>query len=249
MNSLTMSILILACVFGGALLGMLVRALLPHHHLSAESRDVIKLGTGLIGTMAALVLGLLVSATKGAYDTEKGEVMQMSANIVLLDRVLTHYGPETRDARDLLRRWVAGLLERIWWNGPPGTAPLPSAAGESLYDSIHRLVPTSEAQRAAQSEAQSICTEIARTRLLLFEQQASSLSMPMLIILVFWLSAIFASFGLLASPNATIVVTLLVCALSVSGAMFLILEMDEPFTGIVQITSTPMQRALEQIGR
>lgn len=249
MNSLTTSILILASVFGGALLGMLVRALLPHHHLSPESRDVIKLGTGLIGTMAALVLGLLVSATKGAYDTEKGEVMQMSANIVLLDRVLTHYGPETKDARELLRRWVAGLLERIWWSGPPGAAPLPSSAGEALYDSIHRLAPTSEAQRSAQSEAQSICTDLARTRLLLFEQQASSLSMPMLVMLVFWLSAIFASFGLLATPNTTIVVTLLVCALSVSGAMFLILEMDQPFTGIVQITNTPMQRALEQIGR
>src|SRR4030095_6662186 len=114
MSSITISLIVFACIFGGALLGILLHAVLPQHHLSNESKDIVKLGMGLVGTMAALVLGLLVASAKGSYDTQSAELTQMSANIALLDRVLALYGPETKETRALLRGAVARVLDQMW---------------------------------------------------------------------------------------------------------------------------------------
>jgi len=251
MSSATTSVIIFGCVFGGAIIGMLVRKLLPAHHLSAESKDVVKLGTGLVGTMAALVLGLLVSAAKSSYDSEKNEVTDMSASVMLLDRILAHYGPEATEARDLLRRTVEGLISRIWTgdNPQPGPIAATQSTGEQLYDQLHLLKPTNDAQRELLSEARSVFTSIGRERLLLFQQRGSSLSVPLLIVLVSWFAIIFASFGLFAPGNGTVIMVLLVCALTVAGAMFLIMELDRPFSGLIQISSKPLQDALSRLGR
>src|SRR5271163_2511215 len=100
---MTVGCIIMACVFGGALTGMVLRLILPEHHLSTDSKDVVRLGIGLIATMSALVLALLVASAKSSYDAQKTEVTQISANIVLLDLALAHYGPETKDIRAQLR--------------------------------------------------------------------------------------------------------------------------------------------------
>lgn len=233
------------------MVGVLLRSALPEHHLGAESKDIVKLCTGLIGTMAALVLGLLFASAKSSYDTEKSEVTEMSANVFLLDRVLAHYGPQTKDTRESLRRAVAGAIDRIWSaNGSPPaqTAPM-HPDGEDLYNKIHQLSPANDAQRSLQAEAQSLCTSLGRSRWLLFEQEGRSISMPLLIVLVFWLTTIFVSFGLFAPRNVTVIATLLVCTLSVSGAIFLILELDHPFQGLIQIPSAPVRITLAQLGR
>src|SRR5258708_12193208 len=96
------------------MLGMTIHTLLPERHLNAESKDVIKLGMGLIATVSALVLALLTNSAKGSYDTQRNEVTQVSANVILLDRVLAHYGPETKEARDLLKLSAAAMIDRIW---------------------------------------------------------------------------------------------------------------------------------------
>src|SRR5512147_2492171 len=114
MSSVTVSLIMFSCVFGGAMLGILLHAVLPQHHLSAESKDIVKLGMGLVGTMAALVLGLLVASAKGSYDAQSAELTQMSANIALLDRALAVYGPETKEVRGLMRGAIAGLLDQLW---------------------------------------------------------------------------------------------------------------------------------------
>jgi hypothetical protein len=251
MSSLNMGLLILACVFGGALAGMLLRAALPEHHLSKESQDVVKLGAGLIGTMAALVLGLLVGSAKSSYDKQSDEITDMSANVLLLDRVLAHYGPETQDARERLRLTVSSLIERIWSGDPSASAQSAptTTSGEELYDVILQLTPTNDLQRRLQSEAEAACTQFGHERLLLYQQGGSSLSMPMLIVLVFWLSVIFVSFGLFAPRNVTVITTLFVCALSVSGAMYLILEMTRPFAGLIKISDAPVRNALMLLGK
>jgi hypothetical protein len=222
-----------ACVFGGALLGMFLRGVLPEHHQSADSKDVLKLLLGLIGTMAALVLGLLIATAESSYATRSSEFTQMSANIILFDRVLAHYGPETKDARALLQRSVARGLHRIQpENGAPPAKFDPTAAGaEILYDKIQQLTPQNDAQRSIQAQALTMAINLAQTRWLLFEQSGSSIPMPFLVVLVFWLSVIFTSFGFFAPRNATVVVALLLGALSVSAAIFLILELAQPFPG------------------
>ena len=246
-----------ACVFGGALLGMFAHRVVPKQHLSADSKDVVKLGIALIATMAALVLSLLIASAKSTYDTRSNQLLQISADIILLDRVLARYGPETKDARVLLQHYLAAAIERFWPadRGRAGTihprATLDPRASpvEALFDKLQELSPQNETQRALQSQALTMALDLARTRVLLFEQLRSSIPVPFLVVLVFWLVIIFASFGLFAPRNTTVIATFFVCALSVSGAIFLILELDRSFEGFVQVSSAPLRAALTQLGQ
>lgn len=249
MSSFAIGSIVFICVFGGALFGMFLRAALPEHHLSTESKDAVKVGIGLIATMAALVLGLLVATAKASYDTKSNELTEMSANTVMLDRMLAHYGPETRPIRELLRRSGEHALELLWPQNGQAPRLEPAGGAETLYDAIEALSPKNDAQRALQSEALNLTVDIGKMRWLLFEQSGSSISTPFLVVLVFWLTIIFMSFGLFAPHNLTVIATLLVCALSVSGAIFLILELDRPFEGVIRISSAPVRNALAHLGR
>ena len=228
---------------------MFLRVVLPEHHLSADSKDTVRMGFGLIGTMTALVLGLLIASAKSFYDTQSNELTEMSAKVVLLDRVLAHYGPETKEVRDLLHSAVARMLDQLWPKDPgqhPQMEPT-AAGGEILYDKIQELSPKNDTQRSLQAQALNMAIDLGKMRWLMFEQGGSFISMPIMAMLVFWLAIIFSSFGLFAPRNATAIATLFVCALSVSGAIFLILEMYTPFRGITRISSKPMKEALDQI--
>ena len=243
--------IVFALVFGSALLAMFVHRALPEEHLTSDSKDVVKLGIALIATMSALVLSLLVASAKSAFDTRSNQLAQASADIVLLDRALAHYGPETKEARALLQRSTAETLERFWPAGGAKPITIDPAASpvEALYDKIEALTPQSEAQRSMQSQALTLAADVGRTRLLLFEHLGSSIPVPFLVVLVFWLCIIFASFGLFAPRNATVITVLCVCALSVAGAIFLILELDRSFEGLLQVSSAPLRAALAQLGR
>lgn len=249
MSSLTISMIILACVFGGALLGLLLRAILPPHHLTSETKDIVKLGMGLVGTMAALVLGLLVASAKGNYDAQSAELTQSAANIALLDRVLAIYGAETKDSRAILRGAVARALDQLFSGNDGRQAAPTSAGGEILYEKIQGLKPSNDAQRSLQSQALGLAVDIGKTRWLMYEQGRNSVSLPLLIIVVVWLTVIFVSFGLYAPVNATVITSLFVAALSVSGALFLILEMYTPYSGYVRISDAPLRAALANLGR
>ena len=249
MSAIAVGCIVFALVFSSAMLAMAVHTALPEHHLSTDSKDVVKLGTALIATMAALVLSLLIASAKTAFDTRSNQLVQASADIILLDRALARYGPETKEARSLLQRSVAGTVERIWPTDgakrvtiDPGASPI-----EAVYDKIEALSPQSEAQRSMQSQALILAADMGRTRLLLFEHLGSSIPVPFLVVLVFWLCIIFASFGLFAPRNATVIAVLCVCALSVSGAIFLILELDRPFEGVLQVSGAPLRAALAQL--
>src|SRR4051812_46032322 len=181
---------------------MFIRQALPEHHLSPDSKDVVKLGMGLIATLAALVLGLLVAAAKGTYDTQSSAVKQMAAQVMLLDRALVLYGPETTEARELLRRAVAANLEGIWPGGGARKANLaPGAAraeADAFYDKIAALSPKTDAQRALRGRALDVTTDLAQTRFRLFAQKGSSIPLPFLVVLVSWLVILFGGYGLLA---------------------------------------------------
>jgi hypothetical protein len=201
--------------------------------------------------MAALVLGLLIASAKSAYDTRSDQLLQISADIILLDRVLALYGAETKDARIMLKSSVVAALEQFWpVNGDrPATVDRRATSVEALYDNIQQLSPHSEVQRSLQNQALTMTFELGRTRVLLFERLHSSIPVPFLVVLVFWLGIIFASFGLFAPRNGTVIAVFLVCALSVSGATFLILELDRSFEGLMQVSSAPLGAALAQLGR
>ena len=251
MSPMAIGWIVFALIFGSALLAMFVHKLLPAEHLSNDSKDVVKLGIALVATMSALVLSLLVASAKSAFDTRSNQLTQASADMIMLDRALARYGPETKEARSLLQRSVAATLERFWpAEGAKRIAIDPAASPvEALYDKIEALSPQNDAQRSMQSQALTLAADMARTRLLLFEHLGASIPVPFLVVLVFWLCIIFASFGLFAPRNATVITVLCVCALSVSGAIFLILELDRSFEGLLQVSAAPLRAALAQLGR
>jgi hypothetical protein len=251
MSSLAISCITFACVFGGALLGILLRGALPEHHLSAESKDVVKLGMGLVGTMAALVLGLLIASAKASYDMQSSEVTEMSAKVILLDRVLAAYGPETKEVRALLRSRVARALDRMWSKDRTSSSSLePESAGaEVLYEKMQGLSPKDDVQRSLKAQTLTMTMVLGETRWLMYEQGVTSVSTPLLVVLVMWLTFLFVSFGVLAPCNATVVASLFVSALSVSGAVLLILEMYSPYAGLIQVSSAPVRAALAHLGQ
>jgi hypothetical protein len=253
MSATVISLIAFASIFGGAVLGLVLHAVLPEHHLSEESRDVVKLGAGFIGTLAALVLGLLVSSAKDVLDTMNTGMMDYGAEVVVLDRVLARFGPEAKPARDQLRAGLAAGIERIWPKSGSNPEGLRAVEGsnkmEDLQDVLRRLAPQNELQRALQSQAVQISGDLSLSRWRLIEHTQSSLPTVFLIVLVFWLTLLFVSFGLLASHNGTVSMVLLVCALSVSGAIFLILEMNAPLQGVIKISSAPMVKALDSLGK
>ena len=254
MSSIVISCIVFACIFAGTLLGMALRAMLPESHLSAETKDVVKLGMGLVGTMTALVLGLLIASAKSSFDTQRNGLAQMSANVILLDRALAHYGPESKDVREMLRASIADVLQHTWPQENPRSGPAEAKVRtegryEGLFEKIQQLAPKTDGQRALQAQALKTGADIAQTRWLMFAQKGSSIPTPFLAVMVCWLTLILASFSLFAPPNATVFSTLLVCALAVSSAVFLILELDRPFDGMIQISSAPIRDTLEQLGR
>jgi len=250
-GSVETSLIVFGCVFGGAMLGVWLRTILPEHHLNADTKEVVKLGVGLIGTMTALVLGLLVASAKGSFDTQRAELTQWSANVILLDRILAHYGPETAEIRGSLKVAVGRMVDQIWSKGGEETSATDSqlARREVMFDKLQELTPHNDSQRAIQSQAENMAIKLAETRWLLFEQSGSSISVPFLVVVVFWLTILFVSFGLFAPRNGTVIVTLLVSAMSVAGAIFLILELDHPFSGAIQISSAPVRSALAVLGK
>ena len=251
MGSFEISLVAFAVIFGGSIAGMLLRGVMPKHHLSHESTEVIKLGMGMIATMAALVLGLLVASAKSSFDAQSTELTQASANILMLDQLLAHYGPETKASRESLQRIVVHVLDAIWSENGLGSAPLgaPATGKEGLYEQIQGLTPQNDLQRSLQSQSLNLTMNLSQTRWLLFEQGTTSVSKPLVIVMVFWLAVIFISWGIYAPPNTTIVVTMLIAALSISSAIFLILEMYTPYQGLIQISSAPLRVALAQLGQ
>ena len=246
MRSIGISAIVFVCIFGASLLGMLLRSTLPEHHLSSDSKDAVKVGIGLVGTMAALVLGLLVASAKGNYDSQGAALTQLAANVVMLDRMLAHYGPETKEVRDSLRLAVNSFIDSVWSKTGSGLVP---GGNEIVYEKIQGLSPKDDRQRALQAQALSIAMSSAQTRWLMYEQGVASVSMPLLVVLVLWLSLILGSFGLFAPANGTVITSMCICALAVSAAIFLILEMYSPFSGMIQLSSAPLQAALAHLGQ
>jgi putative copper export protein len=248
---MAISWIVFGCIFGGAVLGLLLRNLLPEHHLDDATQRVVNLGMALIATLSALVLGLLIASAKSSYDAQKEEVTQMSANAVLLDRILAHYGPEANGTRVVLRRVVVSL-DRSWSKNFARSeldSPEQRALVESFLEKIQELAPHNDFQRSFQSQALQTALSVGQTRSLLLQQGGSSVPIPFLVVMVFWLALIFTSFGLFAPTNATAVATLMLCALSVSGAIYLVLELNTPFSGLMAISDTPLRNALARIGQ
>jgi hypothetical protein len=232
---------------------MFLRKMLPEHHLSGDSKDAVRIGMGLIATLCALVLGLLISSAKSSFDDMSSAISQSSAKLVLLDRTMANYGPETQPIRQTLRLMVIERVKLVWPESKTSTYGLhdfeKAPSVEIIADKLRELTPKSDLQRTFQSEALQLCREIVQTRWLVIEQSQAPLPPAFLVVLLFWLAILFGSIGLFAPPNKTVLAVMVVCALSVGGAIFLIEEMSNPLGGIVKISSAPLVNAVENMGK
>jgi hypothetical protein len=248
MSSLALSLLVFALVSSGAVAGIVLRERLPKHHLSDASQSVVKLGIGLIATIAALVLGLLIASANSTYNSDRAQITQMRAQVILLDRLLAGYGSEAIEIRAGLRQEIGAVVTRIWQEESSEALKagpfVPNTDAEALYGQIRLLVPKNDLQRSLQEQALTLFAQLAQTRLMLFAQSTATFPAPFLVVLVFWLVIIFFSFALPAPPNLTMLGVLFTCALSASAAIFLILEMGDPFSGLMKIPSAPLLAAL-----
>jgi hypothetical protein len=248
MTPIAISLLAFGLMLLGILAGGCAQRKLPEGHLSPESKEVVKLSMGIMGTLAALVLGLMVANAQSTYAARDAEIKQLTAHVILLDTLLEQYGKEADGVRMTLRQAVPRVAEQIWREGRSTalqSAPFkPASEGEAFYRQIQNLQPSSDIQREIKDRLLQVTIDTAQARFLLFSHLGSSMPMPFLAVLLFWLTILFAGFALMARPNATTVAALVVCALSVSGAIFLILELDEPFSGLMAIKAEPFKNAL-----
>jgi len=251
MTAAAVSLVLAVCVFGGSLLAMSAARALPDSHLGSEARDVIKLGMGLVATLVALVLGLMIATAKGVYDAQSAGVRQLAGNVLLLDRTLAEYGPETQHARGLLRQSAELMLHRLW--PADGSAPASLAPGESgaqmneFLREVTGLPAQNETQRFLKAEALKLVADLAQARFQMYVQGSSELPLPFLVVVVVWLSILFAGYGLVAARNATVMIFLFACTLSVAGAVFLIQELATPFQGVVRVSSLPLRDVIAQL--
>jgi hypothetical protein len=248
MSPLGTSVLVLLFIFGSALVGALLRPRFPSEHVNLETKHLVHSVVGIIGTMTGMVLGLLVASAKSSYDSQRDGLSELAANIVVLDRSLAHYGPETQEARSALRVSVRDMMERIWADESNSSESGKNARYDEVYDRILALEPKNEAERTNHSHALKIVYDTAQMRWRLYARRSSSIPMAFLVLMVLWLAVTFASFGLFAPRHATSFSVLLLGSLVVSSAVFLILELEHPFHGIVHISKQPLQNALAQIG-
>ena len=248
MAPIAISFVAFALALVGILLGSVIQRMLPEGHLSSDSKEIVKLSMGVVATLAALVLGLLVASAKSTYDARESEINQLTAYVILIDNLLAKYGEGAQAARAALRQAVPAIVDRIWREGQ--SAPLQStpfkasAQGEAFYQRVQELQPTNDIQRGLKDRVIQVTTDSAQARFLLFSHLGSSIPGPFLAVLLLWMIVLFAGFALMAPANATTLASLVICALSVSGAIFLILELDQPFGGMMVIPSEPLRNAL-----
>jgi len=246
-SPLAISLLVFVAVFGGALLGLFLRSVLPEHHLNADSRNAIKAGLALLATMSALIFALLIVSARSSRDTQNNQVLKLSSDFIQLDGVLARYGSETKDARLMLRDAVGTGMGQTLSSRLNSTEM--KADAEKLAEKIKQLAPGNDLQHSLRDQAMQVMADLEQTRMLLEEETGGSIPMPFMFLLVFWLVLIFAGLGLLTSSRPTVISVLLISAVSIASAIFLIVQLDRPLEGLMQISDGPLSDALRVVGQ
>lgn len=248
MSAVDISLIAFGLILASIAIGLLVRSKLPEEHLSGDSKDVIRLATALIGTMSAVVLALLFASTRTSYEATNSNVSQLTARLIELDHVLREYGPEGQVLRPILREDVIAIVDSIWQDDTAGArrtpTDVPVTQEVAVLGKVRQLVPANPMQANLQVRALQIGNDLEKIRLTLLAQPPDSISRPFVTVLVLWLCFIFASFSMSSKPNATLVFVLVVCAVAASSAIYLILELGQPFDGLLQIPNNAVRDAL-----
>lgn len=251
MNHFTIGLISFAGIFGGALIGFYGSRRLPPHHRSAETQTAVTVSVAVIGTLAALVLGLMITAANSSFTKRSEEVRELSLQLIRMDRNLSRYGPEADDVRAKLRDWATAKMQQLF-RDKGKVAPSSDQTIEMLegvQDALMDLKPKDERQEHLRTLCVTLSSTMIQARWALETHAGHSIPLPFLVLLIFWLAIVFASFGLFAPSNPTTMTALFLCALAVAGGIFLIEDLDNPSGGFVRLPADSMQRAVAEITR
>ena len=254
MFALTVSGVVFACTIAAVLLGLFLQTRVPPDHLNQDSKHTVNTVLVILGMLAAVVLGMLVASAKQSLESKVDQLKLMAARTVQLDRTLAGYGPETRETRDLLRTLVEQRIRELWQGRGASEQELQAKLGqgrgiELVQRQLLNLTPKGNAQSWFRSTALEVTNDITETRWLALLNTTATIPLPFIVVLTFWLMAIFGSLGIFAPRNGNVIITLGICALSVASAVFLIIEMDQPFHGFIRVPAALAQTALDQLGK
>lgn len=249
MHVVDVSLLVSACIFAGGLTGIFLHRILPDEHMTKDTLDVVRLAIGMISVLASLVLGLLIATAKTSFDTTDTAMRDYGADLILLAETFRDYGDGANVPRAVLRAYTERILHDNW----PDKGQALILAGEDreagtlmehLRESIRALSPVDAGQTWLRDQALQVSTSLLRQRSLLIDQREPSVRPAVLVILVIWIALIFVGFGLNAPRNGTVIAAFAVCSLAIGGAIFLVLELDSPFGGIIRISNRSIATAL-----
>jgi hypothetical protein len=246
-NPVLIGLIVFAVIVAGAFAGWAMRKRLPANHLTDETKSLVSLSMAIIATLSALVLGLLISNANSSFTALGGEVTTLSAQLIRLDQVLRRYGPETKQTRELLRQYVEAKTADLFPDDQVDVRIGSSSTYELLQqveDSLLALKPANSRDQWWLGQALTLAGKIGDARWLLAQRVGQGTPKAFMVVLVFWLTLLFASFGLFAPPNLTSAATLTVCALAVAAAVAMILELENGFRGVVHISPEPMRQAV-----
>lgn len=242
------SLIALFLIFMSAVAGIFIQNTLPEHHLSEESKNIIKAARGVVVGLAALTLGLLIATAKGSFDTKGTELKASAAKTIVLNRLLLNFGDKSKEARDALKIVAENgikVIEEINKNGVDRKKV--SGLGLDLLQKKLLELPDDKPElNWLKNTALSLGNDIAISRWKIYENSSASVSPLFIAILVFWLMGIFFSLGLIAPFNTLVLTALFMAALSMTGAILLTLELDQPYGGLIQFSTDPLKIALEQ---
>jgi hypothetical protein len=253
MGPLATAGLVFAICFGAALLGMYLFVRLPDHHVDRASKDSVAVVMALVATMAALVLGLLISSANSSFETQNSNILQVVADVVEMDQALARYGAETMPVREQFRDMVADIHDMTWSKTGIRTQALdPALASKratALFHELQALQPVNDIQREARDTALQLGRQIAHVRMQIFQRVNGQIPWPFFMVLVFWVAMLFLGFGLFTKMNPTVAIAMLIGAMSVASAVFLIMELNRPYSGLLQISDVPLRNAIGTLAR
>jgi hypothetical protein len=238
-------------LFGGGLLGLLLGLVLHADYRNDATQKIVQTTVGMVSLLSALVLGLLVATAKNKFDTNVKQTEDIAASLMLTDRQFVNYGPDAEPSRALLRQYAVANIAENW---PDANAPKPAPNDppawktlEQLQLALSNLKPTSEAQRAELATAAKTVADLAKTEWLRTAQASTHVQHPFIVVMIVWLFILFVSYGVFAPRNPVVVVALLVGALSIAGAVALIVDLDTPFAGFIVVSPDSMLQALSRM--
>ncbi len=254
MSEWLVALLVFTAQLTGWACGRFVRRRLPPEHLSSATRDSVVLLAGMVATLSALVLGLMISSAKTSFDSDRASVVEIAADVLVIDRALAQYGDQAKPARDALRGFLERAIEGMTLYAEHRIdaeavtqEPMPHMA--QLQASLLALAPTTEAQRWLRARALTLSGELERARVLFAERGTGSIAPAFLFVLTAWLAMLYVALALFAPSNATATLTAFGSALAFAAGIFLILELDTSFHGLIRLSHDPLVKTLELLGR